>query len=70
MLSELNEVSAEISNEFWEFITKAERTQTRVCFADAVSLNVVISFHTDVENKYSGIVLRLKEKISLTQNTV
>jgi hypothetical protein len=53
----LNEVSSEIGNTFCDFVTEVEGTETRSTFGVAVSIDVVISLHEDVENKYSGTLL-------------
>jgi len=42
-------------------VTEVEITQTRATYGGAVSIDVAISLHADMENKYSGTVLLLKE---------
>lgn len=70
VLRELNEGSAEISNTFWEFITDVEVTQTRAIFGEAVSMEAVVSPVSEMENKYSSALLRLKGYISANSKII
>ena len=60
VLRVLSDVPADIRNTYCEFVTEVDCTQTRATFGGAVSIELAISLHADVENKYSGTVLILK----------
>ena len=58
--SVINEVSAEISNTFCEFVTKVEGTRTRAIPGNAVSMKVTVSLVSEMVNKYSGTLTRYR----------
>ena len=54
------EGSAEMGNTFWNLVTEVEGTQTRAIFGGAVSIQVTVPLVPEMQNKYSGNLLRLK----------
>jgi hypothetical protein len=46
---------------FRELVIEVVGTQTRAIFGRAVSIGVVVSLVSEMENKYSGTLLPLKE---------
>ena len=59
----VNESSAEIGDTFWELVTKQEGTQTRAIFGGTVIIEVIVLLVSEMENKYSRTLLRLKGEI-------
>jgi len=41
-------------------VTEVEGTQTRAIFGDAVPIEVTVSLVSEMENRYTGALLRLK----------
>jgi len=60
VLRVLNESSAELGNIFWELVTEAVVTQTTVIFEGALSIEIIVLPVSEMEDKYSGTLLRLK----------
>ena len=60
-LTVISKVYAEIGNAFWVLFTEVYSTQTRATFGGDISLEVLVALDADVENKYSGTMLLLKE---------
>jgi len=50
----LKEGSTEIGNGLWELVTATDGTQTRTILGGAVSIDVIVSLVSEMENKYSG----------------
>ena len=49
-----------MGNTFWNLVTEVEGTQTRAIFGGAVSIQVTVPLVSEMQNKYSGNLLRLK----------
>jgi hypothetical protein len=43
-----------MGNTIWNLVAKVEGTQTRATFGGAVSIQIIVSLVSEMENKYSG----------------